>query len=98
MTIFARKLLCTLGIAMPDEKQIAFFKSLLMDVGIVFFKLSFDRQLTSQETTCLLLVARGKNIKEIEDAETKIFIDKCFNYLRTTSDETLQEFAYTDPI
>lgn len=40
----------------------------------------------------------GKSIKEIEDKETKKFIEKCFNYLRTTSDEALQEFAYTDPV
>ena len=40
----------------------------------------------------------GKNIKEIEDEETKEFIKKCFNHLRTASDEALQEFAYTDPI
>lgn len=40
----------------------------------------------------------GKNIKEIEDKETKEFISKCFNYLKTTSDRTLQEFAFTDPI
>lgn len=40
----------------------------------------------------------GKDIKDIEDKETKEFIKKCFNYLKNNSDRTLQEFAYTDPV
>ena len=39
----------------------------------------------------------GKSIKEIEDKETKKFIDSCFKYLKNIPDNVLQEFSYDDP-
>ena len=39
----------------------------------------------------------GTDIENIEDEKTKEFITKCFNYLRTLPDRTLQEFSYSDP-
>jgi hypothetical protein len=39
----------------------------------------------------------GKSIKEIEDEETKKFIDSCFKYLKNIPDSVLQEFSYDDP-
>ncbi len=40
----------------------------------------------------------GKDVKDIEDKETRKFIDKCFKFLKNISDRKLQELAYTDPV
>src|SRR5205085_1331488 len=39
----------------------------------------------------------GKEIKDIEDKETKEFIKKHFEYLRNIPDKVLQELSYNDP-
>lgn len=40
----------------------------------------------------------SQNIKNIEDKETKKFIEKSFKFLKTIPDKKLQELAYTDPV
>jgi DNA-binding CsgD family transcriptional regulator len=65
--VFAKKLLNICEVKEPTANQVSLMKSLLTDIGVVFFELSFARHLTVQETTCLFWVAHGKSIRQIAE-------------------------------
>ena len=54
-----------LRIDKPDKTQIQTMKSILEYSGIITARLTFREELTEQEITCLIWIARGKTSQEI---------------------------------